>query len=217
MSEHISDDKHKAPSPAVLDAVATNAVGGGLHIGAVAALVTDSQALITLPDERRLHARQAASCLLAPAIGDRVLAYVCDEEAYILNVLERDQSLPAQVMAPGASEMKICATGRLELTAPHVRLTSKRLTILSDMVAQTGRQLVANFSKTFETIVDKVVSARSITTSAQIRTSSIRETDTVHAGVLVENIDSVATQNSEISMVTAKEDVRLDAKRVSVG
>lgn len=191
--------------------------GPSLDTGTVKALVTEREAMVTLANGEQIHAIQATSCLLAPVIGDTVLVFHGPEQAYMLSVLDREAAVTAELGVAGAKDVALKAEGHLALSAPDVQVSARRLTVLADTLMQTGKKLVTNFSRTLETYVDKMVNARTITTTAQSRSSAIKETETLKAGILVQNIDSVATQNSEISMITAEEDVRLDGKRVSVG
>ncbi|WP_306146677.1 MULTISPECIES: DUF3540 domain-containing protein [unclassified Roseibium] len=193
------------------------APGNGLETGIVKALLTEQDAMVTLSDGEQIHASQAAGCLLAPAIGDTVLVYRGGDQAFILSVLTRDADVSAEIGVAGAKEVALKSEGRLTVSAPDVHVSARRMNVLAESVTQTGKQLITNFTRSMETLVDKMVNARTITTTAQSRSSSVKETETLKAGILVQNIDSVATQNSDISMITAEEDVRLDAKRVSVG
>jgi hypothetical protein len=188
-----------------------------LETGTVMALVTEQEAMVTLTDGEQIHAVQATSCLLAPVIGDSVLVFRGPEQAFMLSVLTRTRDVTAEIGVTGAKDVALKTDGRLALSAPDVQVSARRMTILTDSLMQTGRKLVSNFNRSLETYVDKMLNARTITTTAQSRSSAIKETETLKAGILVQNIDSVATQNSEISMITAEEDVRLDGKRVSVG
>ncbi|MBD8876711.1 DUF3540 domain-containing protein [Roseibium polysiphoniae] len=190
---------------------------GSLLTGSVTALITEHEALVDVAGSDPVHATQAAGCLLAPAIGDRVLVFVQGEEAHILSVLERRESLVAQLSVPGADHLQIKSGQQIDIAAPDLHLTAKKLTVFAESLTQTGKRCVSSFTRTFENIIDKMVSARTITTTVDTRTSAVRETETLNAGTLVQNIDHVATQTSEISLITAKEDVRLDATRVSVG
>lgn len=203
---------------AALHAASTTAPAGtSLDTGTVKALVTEREAMVTLANGDQIHAFQATSCLLAPVIGDTVLVFHGPEQAFMLSVLAREANVTAELSVAGAKDVALKAEGHLALTAPDVQVSARRMTVLADTLMQTGKKLVSNFSRTLETYVDRIVNARTITTTAQSRSSAIKETETLKAGVLVQNIDSVATQNSEISMITAEEDVRLDGKRVSVG
>ncbi|MES0884499.1 DUF3540 domain-containing protein [Roseibium sp. SCP14] len=193
------------------------AAGTGLETGTVKALLTEREAMVTLSDGEQIHATQASSCLLAPVIGDIVLVYRGQEQAFMLSVLTREADVVAEISVPGAKDVAVKTHGRLALSAPDIQVSARRLSVLAETLVQTGKQLVSKFNRSLETYVDKILNARSVTTTAQSRSSSIKETETLKAGILVQNIDSVATQNSDISMITAEEDVRLDAKRVSVG
>jgi len=190
---------------------------GGLGAGRVKAFLTETEASIELEDSRRVHAVQAASCLLAPAIGDRVLVYSAGSESHILAVLERDPARAAQVSVPGAGAVTLRAGKRLELKAAKVDVAAREINFFARTISQTGEALTSSFRKVLESIVDKTVGARTITTKVATRTAVVEEVDTLKTGLLVQEIDKVATQNSEISMITAKQDVRLDATRVSVG
>ncbi|MBB3457505.1 hypothetical protein FHT86_005823 [Rhizobium sp. BK313] len=193
------------------------ASAGGLIRGTVKTLMTVTEAGVETDAGESVHARQAASCLLAPAIGDRVLLCMIGGETYILAVLERESQHAAEISVPGARKVTISAGEKLELNAPSMSLAARQLTLLARNMAQTGQFLTSNFKTIVETVVDKTIGARSLTTKAEIRTAIITEVEMLNAGTLVQNIDTVATQNSEIALVTAQRDVRLDAERVSVG
>lgn len=188
-----------------------------LATGVVKAFFTAEEASIETEAGESLVARQAASCLLAPAIGDRVLVFPGRDCGYILAVLERSPERVAELAVPGAGRTLLRSGDSLEVAAPKMTLTARRLSFLATTIAQAGTALTSNFKRVLETVVDKTVGARTITTRAETRTADVREVETLKAGMLVQTIDTVTTQNSEIALVTAKRDVRLDATRVTVG
>jgi hypothetical protein len=185
--------------------------------GTVRTLMTATEIGIETDGGESLHARQAASCLLAPTIGDRVLLCVLDGESYVLAVLERDNRHAAEIGVPGARKVTLTAGETLELSAPKMQLAAGRLSLMARAIAQSGQVLTSSFKNIVETVVDKTIGARTVTTTAETRTSVIRDVEMLNAGSLVQTIETVATQNSEIALVTARRDVRLDAERVSVG
>ena len=63
---------------------------------------------------RQLMALRAAGCLLAPAVGDRVLAISRGEEAWILAVLWRDSGDETVLEAPGNLTLK-AACGKISV------------------------------------------------------------------------------------------------------
>ncbi|MDL2398845.1 DUF3540 domain-containing protein [Rhizobium mayense] len=193
------------------------AAANGLLRGTVKTLMTATEAGVETDEGESVLARQAASCLLAPAIGDRVLLCMIGSETYVLAVLERESQHAAEISVPGARKVTISAGQTLELNAPSMNLAARQLTLLARNMAHTGQFLTSNFKTIVETVIDKTIGARSLTTKADVRTAVITEVEMLNAGTLVQNIDTVATQNSEIALVTAQRDVRLDAERVSVG
>jgi hypothetical protein len=202
-------EQHAATPPA--------AETGIMHRARVKAFLTATQAVVETDAGESITAAQAASCLLAPAIGDSVLLCEISGEAYILAILQRDDTRIAEIAVPGAGKVKFAAAERLELTAPAISIAAGRFSVIAEAMVQTGQSLASNFKRVVEIVVDKTIGARTVTTTAETRTSVIRDVEMLNAGSLIQNIDSVATQNSEIALVTARRDVRLDAERVSVG
>ncbi|MBR0558392.1 DUF3540 domain-containing protein [Ciceribacter sp. L1K23] len=196
---------------------AVPAVENAMLRAIVRAFVTTSEAILETDAGDSLVARQAASCLLAPAMGDRVLVHVGDRDAFILAVLERQSERVAELGVPGATDAVLQVAGRLDVKAATISLAAPRVELMARALLQAGESLTSNFRRITETVVDKIVGARTVTTTAQSRTTAVREVDVLEAGSLVQTISSVVTQNSEIALITAKRDVRLDGERVSVG
>ena len=74
------------------------------------------EALSVRTGETVLRARRAASCLLTPLMGDKVLLVTDHDDAYVLAVLERSQANQATLELPGDTEIR-AGGGRLRLTA----------------------------------------------------------------------------------------------------
>lgn len=191
--------------------------GAGVQSATVRAFFTASDASVETDDGMSLVARQAASCLLAPVIGDRVLVYADRDEAFILAVLVRSAEHAAEISVPGADRVILSASDRLEITASNVSVNAGQIDLVSRVLVAAGEMLTTNFRRITETVVDKMVGARTITTKVETRTAVVKDVDVLNAGMLVQTVDSVSTQKSEIALMTAKRDVRIDAERVSVG
>ncbi len=97
------------------------------------ALSADAAARAGL-DRSELVARRAASCLLEPQPGDRVLVALTPEP-FILAVLERDEREPARVLFRGDARVE-AAGGQLHLGASEgIRLTTERaISTLSEAI-----------------------------------------------------------------------------------
>jgi hypothetical protein len=169
-------------------------------------------------DGTDLFARQASSCLLAPAVGDRVLVFDGGPDAFVLSVLMRgDEARVPELSVPDAASLRLSATEGLELTAKDVNVKSIRFGVLAETIAQSAGTVSLHARRVVEAIVDKFSSVRSVSLKAETRSARIEKTESVTAGTLVHKTDGVSVQNSEISLINAKQDIRLDGERVSIG
>ena len=189
----------------------------GLASASVRAFLSETVSSVELADGTSLHAVQATSCLLAPAIGDRVLICRDGDETYILAVLSRGQAFDASISVPNAEKLFIRAAKEVTLDAPLLRLTAGKIAVLCEQLVQMGASLTSHFRRAVESVGDKSVKAAMISTQVENRTTIVTGTDMLKAQSLVESVDGVATQTSEIALVTARRDVRLDGERVSLG
>ena len=149
-------------------------------------------------DDGRL-ALQSPSCLLAPAAGDRVLLWQGAEALYVLHVLARDPGGTARVGVPQAESMSIHQT-RVEITAPEgVALRSLRdveLVSADGAVSMVGRHVVASAAETL------VHNAHHFVAQLQHCVVQVRQLLRLHG---------------QQAIVTADEDMKLDAERISLG
>ncbi|MDL2408876.1 DUF3540 domain-containing protein [Rhizobium calliandrae] len=193
------------------------ALGATLQRARVRKFLTAAQAGVETEAGESLIARQAASCLLAPVIGDLVLVYTDGTEAFILAVLVRRAEQAAEISVPDTAHITIKAAARVDVTAPLVSVQAGRLELIARGLLQMGESLTTNFRRVVETVVDKMVGARTITTRAESRMAVVKDVEMLDAGSLVQNVESVSSQKSEITLITARRDMRLDGERVSVG
>jgi len=144
-------------------------------------------------------ARQAVSCLVGPAPGDRVLLFLGSDGARtIVHVLDRPGSTEARLSVPGAESLTLAAPNvslqageqltlasdqRMEIVAPDlISLTARRLqlTVLDDLI-QTARHVVSRCEH------------------------------------FVQEARGLLRMHGRQAIVTADEDVRVDAQRISMG
>jgi hypothetical protein len=199
-------EPNRQATPGTVSPPAANDCAPKLQAGTIRAFLSE-----------RIHALQAASCLLAPIIGDRVLVCQDGGEAFILAVLARSEGGIAEISVPYADTVTIKARGAISMEAPSLQLAAGTLSVMADKIFQVGDVLTRNFRRIVESVGNKSVHAQTLTTQADNRTAVIAQTDMVSAKSLVQTIDGVATQTSEIALVTARRDVRLDGERVSLG
>jgi len=198
-------------------------VANTLSTGVVKALVTESVALVSSGEDEQIQAVRAAGCVLAPSIGDTVALFICDGNAHILSVLERCADYPAQISVPGAEELEVTAATlklrgeqQMHLEAPAMSVSARKLTSLVETVSQTTQKFILNAAKTIENVTNKMTVAGTLTTTAQTRTTKVKGVDTHDAGSLIQKVESVSSHRSDVTIMTAKNDVRIDAERVSV-
>ena len=165
----------------------------------------------------RTHAaRQAASCLLSPQIGDVVMCSTSRLGIHLLHVLERNAPERATVSAPGAKRLVLeqsaidIRTDDLDASAARARVQVEQLHLFS--------RLVAVVAGGFDLVADRIKRiARLETTSTGDSVRTVRNTDTLRAGHILHDASEVMSLRSEIAVIEARGDVRVNGERISVG
>jgi hypothetical protein len=145
-------------------------------------------------------ARRALSCLLAPEPGDRVLCWVAENgQSYIVQVLSRAAPGRACLDVPGMHELTLSAQ-RLTLHAD----SQLNLMSLCDLALQAGAGRLSILSRhldlnALETLVQ---SARQFVGSCE------------H---WLQEAKGLARLHGRQTLISAVEDVRTDAERISMG
>jgi hypothetical protein len=152
-------------------------------------------------------AELAASCLLAPQVGDLALIYIdsASEEDlvdatrfYVLAVLTRDPAKTADLVLPGPTEVR---TGPLFLKPQSLLVETTSTRIESEEMAASGKLLRLDF-KIAHFLAGLVSSVcRSLLTRARNLTVSV---------------DNVANVSSQTLRVTAREDLLTRAGGVDI-
>lgn len=135
-------------------------------------------------------AAQALSCLLVPEAGDRVLVLDTGEAAYITHVLARSSD-SARLSAPGIA--------LLEIVQPSLRLACEgdlTLTSAQGSVAITARNFLASVAETM------VQNAQHLVT---------------HAQHCVLQAAALLRVHGRQALLTAEQDLKIDAERVTLG
>ncbi|MFT3774016.1 MAG: DUF3540 domain-containing protein [Minicystis sp.] len=172
-------------------------------------------------------ARRAASCLLAPAVGDRVL--LASEErgdAYVLAVLEQRDPSTATIAVEGDLSLRsihgkvsvaaqegidlvTAAAARIAASAVEVSAVQRLSVAASAVKAELDK--VKLFASTVDSFMDRV--AQRVKRSYR----TVEELDQVKA----RHIDYAAEGNAHVSgantMVTAHDLVKLDGEQVHIG
>jgi hypothetical protein len=178
-------------------------------------------------------ARRAVSCLVEPAIGDRVLiAGDLGGDAFVIAVLER--LVPASIrvsLAEGVSlgvqdgrfvvaaarGMDFVSAKDMTLTASDLTLRAPNGRVFFDHLAYIGQRVFAQaegirlVGRFFDAVVERI--SHKVKRSYKV----VEEMDSVRS----EQIDYRATKNlslrGENSLVTAKELVKIDGEQIHLG
>lgn len=145
-------------------------------------------------------ARQALSCLIRPEVGDHVLAASCQNDTpYILHVLERNELQQVQLSVPGAQALCI--------EQQHITLSAGDAIALRalhdvEVSAATG-VLSLNGRNLFATVQDSLV---------QNVGNFIGK-----AGHYLLEVKQLLRLHGQQALITAEQDVKVDAERISMG
>lgn len=209
-----------APQPAEAPRPSSAA---GLLPARVFAVEADGRIGVAIGDER-LWARQALSCLLVPEAGDRVLVARADGEVFVLAVLDRLLPDAMALAVPGARRVVLAAPDvaiqgaeRLTLQGREATVDGETVRVLATSFSLVGRvaafiaDLLRTTARRSETVADAVA------VQAGERTTRITGADVSEVGTLVRNVDQVSVETAHSAVVSAKEDLRFDGTRVTVG
>lgn len=152
-----------------------------------------------LLDDGRV-ARRAASCLIVPGLGDKVLVASCRQsEHYIVHLLTRAEPTEAQMNVPGVTQLTI--------TQPSVRIVATE-------------QLALHALKD----VDVLSADGTVSITAKNVYSSVRESLVENVRHYIANVEhylldvkQVLRLHGKQTSVTADNDVKVDAERISMG
>ncbi|HYD80203.1 MAG TPA: DUF3540 domain-containing protein [Paucimonas sp.] len=152
-----------------------------------------------LLDDGRL-AVQATSCVIRPAAGDRVLVAGCKEgENYIVHLLHRSRDTEACLSVPGMD--------RLAIRQPNIDLNaSGQIAVRSlrdiEVTAATG-VLTLNARNLFSTVSESLV-------------ENVRNY-VGNVGQYLLEVKQLLRLHGRHASITAEQDVKVDADRISMG
>ncbi|MET0616277.1 MAG: DUF3540 domain-containing protein [Luteibacter sp.] len=150
-----------------------------------------------LVDGRR--ARQAVSCLVTPGPGDRVLVHDADDGSFVLHVLDRRDRRCATLAVPGVQ--------RLSIRQPSV-----------DIAASTDIALRAGDGIELTAVRGSLsLNARNLFASASESLVHTAATYVGKVGQFLVSARHLLRLESEQAMLSARQDAKIDAERISLG
>ncbi len=165
---------------------------------------------------RQVVARRATSCLVEPAPGDTVLALDTGTEIFVLAILQRSSDSPAVLSVPEAASATL-AQESLSIRCETLTVDAGTATLRSRVARAAGQALQA--------VAERLdVVARSLRRSAdhefshaKTATRTVEGMETVTAGELMLEARTALAQRAGIVLVDAREDVRINGERITMG
>lgn len=177
-------------------------------------------------------ATTAFSCLVRPAAGDLVLAGSYEQTYYVLAVLERRTTSDMQCTFPGnvsfnapRGNIQVASAGSLNLSSalktrivsPENALTGRHTTITGDTLETTTRETKFN-TRSFTVVADAVDTiARRISQRASTVMRRVEGVETLNIGNLIQTVRKSFTSRSHHTVLTAKDEMRIDGERINMG
>ncbi len=186
--------------------------------------------LLSAPNGQ-IDAERAASCLIEPLTGDRVLVAEADGAAFVLAVLRRDETLPARVELPAGLEVRaphgrvllageqleLAASASAALTTPKIELSALEGKFFVDKLTMLGARLDAEIGKlsamvdTVDTVADR------IRQRCQRYYRFVTGLDQVRAGTIEMKAEGHARVHAYDAVVTADKLVKIDGSQIHMG
>ena len=166
-------------------------------------------------DGRGWHCRRAASCVIAPQVGDTVLVTSVENQIWLLAVLERANAQQAELSVPG--DLHIHSTGELSLSSSALRISAEQGDChISDM-NYSGDKFSAWVS--LSRIVGKRAESvwQTITQVSHNLLRTTRNTEQVRAGQLDMKAQDYARLHASNTVITSKAITKVDSEQIHMG
>jgi len=184
-------------------------------------------------DGRDWRARQAASCLLAPQVGDQVLISGPDAtRVYLIAVVEQADPRCAQLETAGdmvlrsragnvslesGQAVRLVGQGSVSIDTASLKLRAKDAHCVAEQMKYLGTEVTATVGttrlvgKVYEAVMDRLSFLSRVTFRAA------EEVEHVRAGSLDYRADKSARVHASYTMVTGDNLVKVDAKQIHMG
>ncbi len=178
-------------------------------------------------------ATRAASCLLAPEVGDEVLVvFIPGRPRYVLAVLERDARSPARLEVEGdlairashgrvsiasSAGLDLLTEGEANVVARDVNLRAGRGNVVLDHLALLGGTVLAELGKAklvttaLETVADRLLQR------VKRAYRFVEDLDQLRADRIDHTADSTLSLRGKNTVIVAEQLVKLDGEQIHVG
>lgn len=208
----------------------------GLVFGTVTALPNEATAYRVTVDDVELSCARAASCLLEPNLGDRVLVARQGAEAYLMSVLTRTQAVAVlSVPTPGqeAGDLSVRAKGQLSMVggkqaaivsggevsveAPRLAVRALETSFFSRTLKHVGQLVQAEVEKLQLTARSLDTKVERVRERVQRAYRNVEEIDQLRAGQVDYVVEGNLRVHADNTVVTADKLVKMNGQQVHLG
>jgi len=193
----------------------------------------NNESFLVKVGETQYQAKKAVGCLLLPELKDTVLLATSESgQCYILSVLERTNTTTSRLLFDGDTEI-LSRNGKLQLgssqgvnvTSPgEIRLASSSLQIIADQgeCSISHLSFLGNFFEgkvsQIKVIAGKVEALYDLIRQKTKRSyRTVEDIDQLKAGKIDYDAAKLMSLRGKYSLVTAKEDMKIDGKMIHMG
>lgn len=178
-------------------------------------------------------AERAFSCIVEPETGDQVLVNKSGNQYHVLAILSRpgesqntclsfDGDMKIRVPHGNAeiisgNNIDLIAPKTLRTAAENTQFLSKNMTIATSKLTAKADNIEAHSThiKLFAKFVDTISSRISQRTDVLMRW--VENVETLNIGNMIQNIRHTKVCHANQTVMTAKQDMRIDAERIHMG
>lgn len=177
-------------------------------------------------------AKQAFSCLVTPEAGDKVLVNQCQQQSYIIAIVERPNNNDATVAFAGNAKLEapngdiqLTSSGTINLTsAQQTQITTSELTlhsvntkVTSENIAVTGDKLTSHWQQA--NFITKALNLVTESLTQRIKNSfkTVEGIEQKKSLNYLQSVDKTLSIRSRDSVITARKDVKIDGERIHMG
>jgi hypothetical protein len=179
-----------------------------------------------------MNARAAFSCIVEPRAGDVVLVSQSANDFHVLSVLDRPEQqdmtlrFPSDVsLVASAGQMDLVSGDKINVvSATGAHMASDELTFTAGRMRVSTDELTShanhinNHSQSislYTNILDTV--ARQVSQKTETLVRWVEGVETLSIGNLIQKVRNNLTSHSSQAVITAKNDMRIDAERIHMG
>lgn len=193
----------------------------------------EGSAFTVFADGSKRSARRAASCLLEPALGDRVLlALIGDGSAYVLAILERKGTETATLSVDGdcnlhlpngklqvttAEGVGFVSAGEISMVSPSLAIKAAEAAIGVGRLVMAGKELMADIAQVKTKMGALDIVAERIRQKAERVYRFVEELDQLKAKRVDYTAEKSMHLHGDNALMTADLLVKIDGEHIHMG